>query len=408
MANVLNQALSQSEDVALGHLLRHYLADYNFEYENDLAYAHMDDGVREFLARESLERQSNLASALRRLIALDPDDSALEASFLKGQFFGAPYRREHKGARAYFDHINAMVQPWVSGLIDYAPQVYMQLYVAPRLPNMMQFHIGFNDAQLEQKYATLPFQHCGLSTFKDLNSAERTIIAMWQRDRAASDQVMARLDPTLPAGQLYPMQHITTDAVVGRYMRRAGEYEDATDAVLVLIRDATSPDGCRTFTAYPVQRTTLPADCHRFTASELTELRWLFGSYFCQTWSLFTQYGWRQAVADYARYRTHDELGRIEHLTRRILAEVDPDIHARFLEQILFCSFSPMRWFMAGDRDSDEDRYSLDYDNTQWLTDVADYLARIAAEVPEGWQPGRLPPFNNRARAAAGLSRYAA
>jgi hypothetical protein len=57
MANVLNQALSQSEDVALGHLLRHYLADYNFEYENDLAYAHMDDGVREFLARESLERQ---------------------------------------------------------------------------------------------------------------------------------------------------------------------------------------------------------------------------------------------------------------------------------------------------------------------------------------------------------------
>jgi hypothetical protein len=405
MAMNLNEALPQSEDVAVGHLLRHYLADYNFMYENDLAFAHMDDGVREFLARESLRYQFNLADGLNRLLAIDTDDASLANAFIRNSTFGAPYRKEHASLRAYFSHINEIVQPWVAGLRDYAPQIYMQLYVAPRVPHSVSYHIGFDDDKLAKIRTDLRPGNRGVSAFADLNSAERSIVAMWQRDRAFCEATTARLDPALPARQLYPMQHLTTDAVLGRFLQY-DMVSDATDAVLVLMRDATSADGCRPFTAYPVRRATLPADCHRFSEQELTDLRWLFGSYFCQTWLLFTAFGWRQSVADYARYRTHAELRRVEALTRRVLAEVDPNIHGNFVEQILFCSFEPVLWFMDGDRDSEENRYLFDVDNTQWLTDVADYLARIVAEVPEGWQPERLPPFNNRVRANSGLPRY--
>jgi hypothetical protein len=404
MSQAIQQLLSIAELAALYTLFRGYMSSVHFMYEDDLAYAYPDDAILEYLTSESILNQRALADALEKVLAAGLDDDQLKSELWRDTAFGYGYLQHHASADAYLRHVNAIVASWVRRLRAYEPAVMMQLRVNARAGHTVDKHVGRDVKTFGTGADPRGTRWLKATSFDDLTTAERWIAAACVASKAAIDANKAGLPADLAAPPLLPVLVYQAAERVGSYVAFEGK-QDASAVVVTLIRDARVKDDVRVFAAYPVPELTAEV-VHGFSDQDLEVLRGLFGSYFHPYWIDYTPFGWRQALADYARVRSRTQLRHIEQLTRRILTDIDPARRNDFLFQTLYCMFEPVSWLLRGDPDSDAERYMTDYDHDVWLGDIADYLARIVAEVPEGWQPDRLPPFNNRSRSLNGWPRY--
>jgi hypothetical protein len=406
MSRIIEQLLTIAERGALQTLFSNYMSSVHFMYEDDQAYAHPDDAILEYLTAEPMLAQRELADALEKLLVADLEDTQLDDELWRDTSFGYGYRQHHASAKTYLRHVHTIVVPWVRRVRDYAPAVMMQLRVNPRLGHTVDKHVGRDVETFAAGVDPHGTRWLKATSFDDLTTAERWIAAACVASKVSIEANKTALAPNLVASQLLPVLVYQASERVGSYVAFDGR-QDASTVAVTLIRDARVNDGVRVFAAYPVPEPSAVIN-HGFSEEDLEILRGLFGSYFHPYWIDYTPFGWRQAVADYARSRTHAQLRHAEKLVRQVVADVDRPQRDAFLFRTLYCMFEPVSWFLRGDTDSDSERYMTDYDHDIWLTDVADYLARIVSEVPESSQPERLPPFNNRVRAGIGLPRYTA